>query len=112
MNLKKLRQNENLTQEEVAKLINKSAVAYGYYESGRNEPDLKTLIKLADFYKVSIDYLLDRQYNNQIGYIPENKKELIKEIINLTDNEAKEVQIFIKGFKAGKTSSTDFSIFN
>ena len=112
MNLKKLRQEENLTQEDVAKIINKSAVAYGYYESGRNEPDLKTLCKLADFYKVSIDYIIGRQYNNQVGYIPDNRKELVKEIIELSDADAKEVQIFLKGYKAGKSGTSEFSIFN
>ena len=53
MKLKKLRLDNNFTQEEIAKIINKSAVAYGYYESGRNEPDLQTLIKLADLYQIT-----------------------------------------------------------
>lgn len=102
MNLKKLRQQENLTQEQVAKIINKTAVAYGYYESGRNEPDLKTLQKLADFYEVSLDYLCGRQYNNQIGYIPNDKRNLIKEILDLNEIEANEILQYVKGYKNAK----------
>lgn len=60
-NLKLLRIQNNLTQEELAHKINKSSVAYGYYESGRNEPDIKSLITLADYFNCSIDYLLDHQ---------------------------------------------------
>jgi len=57
--LKGLREEKNLNQEEVAKLLNISQRTYSYYENGRDIPIL-LLIKLADFYNVSIDYLLNR----------------------------------------------------
>ncbi|EFV71865.1 transcriptional regulator [Bacillus sp. BT1B_CT2] len=46
------------TQEEVAKQIGVSRARYSHYENGRSEPDYETLKKLADYYKVTIDYLL------------------------------------------------------
>lgn len=50
----------NRTQAEVAEKLNISRTAYAGYESGRNEPDLKTLIKIADLYGVSLDYIAGR----------------------------------------------------
>ncbi|MGN9865945.1 HTH-type transcriptional regulator Xre [Bacillus swezeyi] len=46
------------TQEDVAKQIGVSRARYSHYENGRSEPDYETLKKLADYYKVTIDYLL------------------------------------------------------
>lgn len=56
--LKQLRQNKNLLQKDVADYLNISKSAYGYYEQGRNEMDILTLVKLADLFDVSIDYLV------------------------------------------------------
>lgn len=57
--LKKLRGNGR-TQEDVAKAVGVSRAAYSHFENNRNEPDNDTLKKLAQYYDVSIDYLLGR----------------------------------------------------
>ncbi len=57
--IKSLREEKNLNQLEVAKFLNISQRTYSYYENGRDIP-IALLIKLADFYNVSIDYLLNR----------------------------------------------------
>lgn len=54
----KLRENKNLKQIEVARLLNIGTVTYNRYEKGEREPDHKMLIRLAFFFNVSIDYLL------------------------------------------------------
>lgn len=66
MRLKELREKNNLKQQDVAKYLNKTKSGYGYYESGRTEPDISTLCKLADLYHVSIDELIGRKHNNFI----------------------------------------------
>ncbi|WP_034757852.1 helix-turn-helix domain-containing protein [Rossellomorea vietnamensis] len=48
------------TQEEVAGRIGISRARYSHYENGRSEPDTEILNKLADYYDVSVDYLLGR----------------------------------------------------
>ncbi|MEZ2733742.1 helix-turn-helix transcriptional regulator [Aneurinibacillus aneurinilyticus] len=58
--LKELRQRKQLTQEETAKLLNISRGTYAHYEIDKRQPDFATLQKLADFFDVSIDYLLGR----------------------------------------------------
>lgn len=57
--LKKLR-GDGRTQEDVAKAVGVSRAAYSHFENNRNEPDNDTLKKLAQYYDVSIDYLLGK----------------------------------------------------
>ena len=56
--LRKLRQKQGLTQEEMAKVLGYSRQRYNFYETGKREPDNETIVKLADFFEVSTDYLL------------------------------------------------------
>lgn len=58
--LKKLRSEKNMVQKDIAKVLNITTSAYGFYEQGKRTPDQETLIKLADFFDVSIDYLLGK----------------------------------------------------
>lgn len=64
MNIKSIRQSLGLTQKKTAEQLEISLPTYNHYETGRYEPDIKTLIKLADFFGVSIDYLLGHETKN------------------------------------------------
>lgn len=56
-----LREDRDLTQQEVAKIISKSQQGYNHIETGRAELKIEDLIKLCDFYKVSADYFIGRK---------------------------------------------------
>lgn len=58
--LKLLRKNCNYTQKELGEKLNVSGRVIGYYESNERFPDKETLTRLADFFEVSVDYLLGR----------------------------------------------------
>jgi transcriptional regulator with XRE-family HTH domain len=58
--LLKLRKEKKKTQDDVANFLGISRPAYGNYENGKREPDLETLNKLADYFGVSMDYLVGR----------------------------------------------------
>lgn len=58
--LKFLRKKNNLTQQQVAEHLNVTLRQYQRYEVARCEPPLNTLVVIADFFDVSIDYLLCR----------------------------------------------------
>ncbi|MCI6027520.1 MAG: helix-turn-helix transcriptional regulator [Oscillospiraceae bacterium] len=60
LRLRYLRERENLSQIEVAKLLNVAPNTLSQYENGRRDPDTNTLIRIANFYNVSLDYLLGR----------------------------------------------------
>lgn len=57
--LRALREDKDLTQKQVAKILDMSQTGYSQYEIGKNDVPTKVLIKLALFYGVSVDYLLD-----------------------------------------------------
>ena len=65
--LKKLRQDNDLTQEELAKKINNSRSNIANYENGKNMPSVEILEKLSEVFNVSTDYFLYPFYliNNQ-----------------------------------------------
>lgn len=65
MKLKELRIKHNLTQIEAAKIANCSQSNYSKYELEKLYPDILTLTKLADYFNVSIDYLVDREWTNK-----------------------------------------------
>lgn len=58
--IRDLRKERRLTQAELASVLKVSARTIGFYETGERDPDTDTLRKLADFFCVSIDYLLER----------------------------------------------------
>ena len=59
-NLKKIRQNSDLTQEELAKRINTSRSNIANYENDKNMPSIDILEKLSEIFNCSIDYLLGK----------------------------------------------------
>ena len=66
--LTKLRQGNGLTQKEVADFLEMVVAAYQKYEYGTREPKVNSLIALAGFYGVSIDFLVG------IDDVPNRKK--------------------------------------
>lgn len=58
--IRDLREDKDLTQTQVAALLGMSQTGYSKYETGENDIPTAILIKLANFYSTSIDYLLDQ----------------------------------------------------
>jgi transcriptional regulator with XRE-family HTH domain len=58
--IKDLRAEKGISQNELAKALGLTQQAISAYENGLREPDLETLQKIADFFNVSVDYLLGR----------------------------------------------------
>lgn len=56
--IRDLREDRDITQTEMGKILNMSRTGYAKYETGENDIPTQVLIKLARFYDVSIDYLL------------------------------------------------------
>ena len=71
--LKEIREDKDLNQKDIAKVLNVSQVAYSYYEIGKRQIPIDLLKKLAKYYNVSIDYLL---------YLTDERKPYPKSKIN------------------------------
>lgn len=67
--IRDLREDQDLTQDQLVKILKMHKTTYTNYEQGKREPPFEFIIKLAKFYNVSIDY---------IAGITDNPEELIK----------------------------------
>ncbi len=65
--IRDLREDKDLNQTQVAKMLGMSQTGYSKYETGENDIPTTILIKLSDYYNVSIDYLLNRTDNPEIN---------------------------------------------
>lgn len=59
-----LREDHDKTQKEIASILNMQLTVYQRYERGERELPLWAAIKLADYYHVTLDYLVDREFSN------------------------------------------------
>ena len=66
-NLRGIREDSDIKQKTVAQYLNVSQNTYSQYETGVISLTAEVLIKLADYYKVSVDYLLDRTNNPNVN---------------------------------------------
>lgn len=83
--LKEFRKKLGLTQEKVAKLLGLSTQTYQNYELGRREPDNATLLKMADFYNITLDEMFDRK-NNQfinLNFLSDEERNIIESLPKL-----------------------------
>ncbi len=67
MRLKELRKSRNISQVKLAMDLNMNQNSISRYETGEREADYATLIAIADYFEVSIDYLLGRTENPQMN---------------------------------------------
>lgn len=58
--IRALREDKDLSQKQIAAILGMSQTGYSKYETGENDIPTHILIKLADFYHTSIDYILER----------------------------------------------------
>lgn len=90
--LRSLRERMGLNQGEAAKKMGIVRTTYSNYEAGNREPDNETLIKMAKFFDVSVDYLLgidkpiinDQAKNDVLekySRLPQDEKKLIDDMI-------------------------------
>ncbi len=68
MRLKELRKRKGMTQQRLAIELDMNQNTISRYESGEREADYQTLIRIADYFNVSIDYLLER--TNDPTFLP------------------------------------------
>ena len=67
--LKELRTNKNISQKKIAKDLGFSESHYQTYEYGKTEPTISKLIKLANYFDVSVDYLIGRTDDPEVHFI-------------------------------------------
>ena len=82
-----IRELSKKTQQNVADYLGISRVAYTNYENDKREPDIKTLIKIADYFSVSLDELIGRSsQSSSILNFSNDEIELIKKYRSLDED--------------------------
>ena len=85
--IKLLRKEQGITQDQLAEYINVSRSSVNGYENDGVEPSLNVLVKIADRFNVSLDYLLERteeKYN--INIFDTDTKDFLLKVIELANN--------------------------
>lgn len=102
MNLKEIRLHRNLTQQTVADYLGCSPVVYSRYERGTRQPSIEVLLKLAEMFGVTVDFLLGRQ-NIENSTLSEYELSLVAASRN-ADERAKEdaLNMLLSHNQAGK----------
>lgn len=81
LRIKELRKNRGLTAKQFAEEIKVAESTVSLYENGKREPDYETLKRIADFFNVSVDYILGRTDESE-----QTKKPAIGELLELSKN--------------------------
>ncbi|MBE7097399.1 helix-turn-helix domain-containing protein [Bacillus cereus] len=101
--IRNLRKQKGITQKELAQSLQLSESTIGMYERSERQPDYNTLIRIADYFKVSTDFLLGRdfeaegtkndseldQWLNDIKLAPSQKREELKRFWKFISQEEK-----------------------
>lgn len=87
--LKELRTEFNISQQQLANVIGVSQQSINKYENHNVEPDIETLKAMADYFNVSIDYLVGYEKETKDS---ENSAELLR-IFNLMTNEQQKIYL-------------------
>lgn len=104
MRLKELRIEKSLFQKDVAAYLGIDRTTYVKYESGASEPPIETLIRLCNYYGVSLDYLVGRSNEKEVpaDEADRARKEVLEILMGLSQEEVQRVGDFVAGLKASR----------
>lgn len=104
MRLRELRIEKSLFQKDVAAYLGIDRTTYVKYESGASEPPIETLIRLCNYYGVSLDYLVGRSNEKEVpaDEADRARKEVLEILMGLSQEEVQRVGDFVAGLKASR----------
>ena len=99
-----LLKQQGKTQKSLAEYLNVTPQAVSSYVKGKTQPDIRTLISIANFLEVSLDYLCDRPFNNNIGYIPDERKNTFKKLLELDNKDFEKIEGYVSALLDAKNN--------
>lgn len=98
LKIKELREEKNWQQKDVAQRVNRTVACVSSWETGKTEPSIEDVLRLADIFEVSCDYLLGRTNEMDMVESSANLSPLQKEVISLFDGLSRDNQFRVLGF--------------
>ncbi len=99
LKIRELREEAELTQRELAQKLSTSQRNVSNWETGVSEPDLSTVVLLADIFGVSIDELFGREgASSETARLEGLDRLLVKKVRELSDERKAALLTFLKGF--------------
>lgn len=106
----KLREERGWTQEQTSSMLGISRAALSHYEKNRREPDTETLLKFADLFQVSVDYLVGRtQLPSQV--LDDNIRNFVDQLELSDDEILSRFSLTIDGLKLTPEEARRFIAF-
>lgn len=106
--IQNLRRQANMSQFQLAKVLGIAASTLGMYETGKREPSLKVLNRIADYFNVSTDYLLGRSEPSQENkYVDETVEQALSHVMSfdgkpVTDHDRAILQQIAEAYLKGR----------
>lgn len=101
-NLRKLRLNHRLSQQQLADVIGVTQQSINKYENHNVEPDIDTLMRLADYFHTTVDYLVGRtppeETEEEVLELNREEWVLVGDYRKLTKEERKSIRLVIKNY--------------
>ena len=97
-NIRKLRKSRDLTMKQFGEMMGVSESAISLYENNKAQPDINMMYKMADYFDVSIDFLLGRKTDESKEKKTDDK--LVADILSLIEEEKTLVEGYVSGIKA------------
>ena len=102
-NIQKMRESREILQKDLAEEINLDRATVSSWERGKSYPTVETLIKISDYFNVSIDSLLGLTNNKKaLDDLTEEEKELLKDVRELDRDEKNKLKGYLKALLENK----------
>lgn len=102
--IKELRLQRGIMQKDLSEFLNVAQNTVSYWEKGTYQPDNEMLARIADFFGVTIDYLVGRTSSPELSVLDSELSEvdfaLYGEVKDLTDEEKEKILEFVKFTKS------------
>ena len=108
-NLRNLRLSKNISQQQLADVIGVTQQSINKYENHSTEPDIDTLVKLADYFETSVDFLIghtshpDQQTLSEDWTLTREETSLLKDYRQLSREEKESIRLILKNYLKDKT---------
>ena len=103
-NLKSLRKEKGISQKSLGEVIGVSQQSINKYENYNIEPDINTLIHLAEYFNTSVDYLIGNSELRQVAEVAmsfiltQDETDLVTEYRRLSDSEKEVVRLLLRKY--------------